>query len=413
MSFISRAEAKKRIENIISSQKPVKTGLTLPIRSGQTFDVYLIDIDYLVPNVRNDRIAWRIREWEAENNRKLSSDNQQDVEFVYELIEKESPKENKNTLKDLACKGQQIDGIITKDGIIIDGNRRATLLRKLFKGEASVYKKNLEDFRFFKAIVLSEDIDEKEIMALETRIQIGEDRKLGYNPICMYLKVDHLSKAGYNDQQIANYMNCKTKDVKEKREILKVMEEYLDSIEKPNHFTLLEGLEDQFIHTKDIFKKLDNGTYRVNDWDYSDEDVTDFKQVCYDYLRAKFEGKQYRAILLGNSIKTNGVFIQKDVWDSFREHHENIIEKNNPKNEKDWEILGKKQFAENLYNASKKLEDVLQEKDVSSIVNSIQSKMNNLTNRLEKNDEISNDDLEVLKQVNKAIYEILKGHKKI
>lgn len=173
MAFITREEAREKIKKIISEQTPIKTGQTLPIRSGTTFNVYLIPIEYLAPNVLNDRITWKIREWEAENGRKLSPNNQEDVEYVYDLIEKESPKDNDNTMKDLADKGQQVDGIITKEGIIIDGNRRATLLRKLFRGAASKYNKNLEDFRFFKAIVLSEDIDDKEIMALETRIQIG------------------------------------------------------------------------------------------------------------------------------------------------------------------------------------------------------------------------------------------------
>lgn len=311
MAFITRAEAKQKIEAILREQQPVKTGQTLPIRSGMTFNVYLIPVEYLAPNVLNDRIAWKIREFEAEKGRKLSPNNQEDVEFVYQLIENESPKENEKTLKDLAEKGQQVDGIITKDGIIIDGNRRATLLRKLFKGAATRFNKNLEDFRFFKAIVLSEDIDEKEIMALETRIQIGEDKKLDYNPICLYIKVDNLSAAEYNDQQIANYMNISESEVKERREIFRLMNEYLEAIGKPNHYTLLEGLEDQFINTKTVFKRMDNGTYAAYDWEYTDEDVANFKQVCYDYLRAKFEGKKYRDVLIGKPNKTNGVFVKK------------------------------------------------------------------------------------------------------
>ena len=131
MAFITREEAKIKIQNIVDNQQPVKTGITLPIRIGSTFDVYLIPLDYLAPNVLNDRIAWKTREWEAANHRKLSHDIQADIEYVYRLIEDETPKDNENTLKDLAEKGQQVDGIITKDGIIIDGNRRATLLRKL------------------------------------------------------------------------------------------------------------------------------------------------------------------------------------------------------------------------------------------------------------------------------------------
>ena len=145
--FISRAEAKEKIGSILRNQKPVKTGQTLPIRSGTTFDVYLIPVEYLAPNVLNDRISWKVREFEAETGRKLNPDNQEDVEFVFNLIENESPRENEKTIKDIAEKGQQVDGIITKNGIIIDGNRRAALLRKLFKGAATRFNKNLEEFR--------------------------------------------------------------------------------------------------------------------------------------------------------------------------------------------------------------------------------------------------------------------------
>ena len=411
MAFITREEAKQKIKAILDNQKPVKTGQTLPIRSGTTFNVYSIPIDYLAPNVLNDRIAWKIREFEAEKERKLSPNNQDDVEYVYDLIEKESPKENDKTLKDLAEKGQQVDGIITKDGIVIDGNRRATLLRKLFKGAASKFNKNLEEFRFFKAIVLSEDIDDKEIMALETRIQIGEDKKLDYNPICIYIKVDNLSKAEYNDQQIANYMNITESDVKERRETFKLMNEYLEAIGKPNHFTLLEGLEDQFINTKTVFKRMDNGTYATYDWDFTDEDVANFKQVCYDYLRAKFEGKKYRDILIGKPNKTNGVFIKKSVWDDFLKNHENIVDKNNPQNEKDWETLGKKQFAANLKNASEKLDDVINEKNVTSLINTILGKVRTLTECLKEDGELNSEDYDNLKQANSDIWQILKDYK--
>ena len=370
-----------------------------------------IPVEYLAPNVLNDRIAWKIREFEAEKGRKLSPNNQDDVEYVYDLIEQENPQENVKTLKDLAEKGQQVDGIITKDGIIIDGNRRATLLRKLFKGAASKFNKNLEDFRFFKAIVLSEDIDDKEIMALETRIQIGEDKKLDYNPICLYIKVDNLSSAEYNDQQIANYMNISESEVKDRREIFKLMNEYLEAIGKPNHYTLLDGLEDQFINTKTVFKRMDNGTYSTYDWEYSDEDVANFKQVCYDYLRAKFEGKKYREILIGKPNKTNGVFIKKSVWEDFLKNHENIIDRNDPQNEHDWELLGKKQFAQNLKDASNKLDDVLNEKNVTSLIGTIQSKVRSLKECLDESEELNSEDYNRLKDTNSILWQIIKDYK--
>jgi len=207
-------------------------------------------------------------------------------------------------------------------------------------------------------------------------------------------------------------MNCKESDVKERREIFKLMEEYLESIGKPNHYTLLEGLEDQFINTKTVFKRLDNGTYATYDsWEYTDEDVANFKQVCYDYMRAKFEGKKYRDILIGRPNKTNGVFIKKDIWEKFYENHESIIENNDPQNEKDWEILGKKQFVANLKDASQKLEEILVEKDVSSLINTIQLKVRSLIECIDKKNDMSDEDLETLKQVNSDLWKIIKEFK--
>src|SRR3546814_4095210 len=53
---------------------------------------------------------------------------------------------NKATLADLTSKGQQKPGIVSLDGVIIDGNRRAMLLRKL-EGES-------KSKQYFDAIIL-------------------------------------------------------------------------------------------------------------------------------------------------------------------------------------------------------------------------------------------------------------------
>lgn len=413
MNFMSREEAKIKIDNILNHSKPIKTGILLPIRRKSTFNVYSIPLEYLVPNIYNDRIAMKTREFEAFNNKELSLENKSDIEYIYELIEKESPNDNERTLRDLADKGQLVDGIITNDGIIIDGNRRATLLRKLFLGEARRFNENIENFRYFNAIVLTGDFDKSEIMSLETQIQIGEDRKVDYNPINLYIKVDNLTKVGYNDRQIASFMNVKESDVKNKREIFNLMNEYLSSIGKPNHFTLLDGLEDQFINTRSVFTKLDNNTYiTYDDWEYTEEDVVEFKQICYDYLRAKFEGKKYREILIGRPNKSDGVFIKKDVWEKFKTNHENIIEQNDPQNEADWELLGNNQFIKNLRNASKELEDTLQEKTVTTLVERIYAQIRSLYEILETQEEVLTDDLDKLDLVRKELVEILKQFKK-
>lgn len=407
--MISRDEAKIKIKDIVENDSNIiKTGITLPIKRGQTFNVYRIPLNLLVPNILNDRITWKIREYEAESGRKLSIDSAVDVDYLYNTILSENPGENSKTMADLARNGQQVDGVITNDGIIIDGNRRATLLRALFNGEASKYNKSVEDFRYFNAIVLPDDVDQKEIMALETMIQIGTDEKVGYNRICLYIKVDNLLAAGYKHAQIKEYMGLKSEnDVDNMKETFDLMVKYLESIGKPNHFTLLDGLEDQFLNTKTVFKKMDNGTYDAQ-WDYTPADVAEFKTVCFDYMRAKFEGKKYRDTLVGKPNKTDGVFIEKRVWDKFLQHHNDILDANEPETEDDWKLLGKKggKLDQNLNGAVKDLASVLNDKDIAKLITDVKVKVDRIDELLEGMDEVNSQDIEELRELSKAIYKI-------
>ena len=402
--MLTREEAKKKISEYISQHEPIKTGEKLPIRLGDTFNVYRIPIEYLVPNVLNDRIAWKIREFEAENGRKLSVENQADVDYVYKLIEEEHVTENERTIKDLALKGQQQHGVITNDGIIIDGNRRATLIRQLFNGKARDFNVDVEKFRYFETIVLDEDIPPHEIMALETSLQIGEDVKVKYNAINIYIKIDNLIRAGYNVAQIAQYMNEEESKIKQKISTFELMNVYLDTIGKPEHFTLLEGLEDQFIKTNIIFKKLDDKTYPA-DWDYTDIDVANFKTVAFDYIRNKYEGKEYRSVLLGSSTKADGVFSDENIWKDFYKEHTKIVDNATLKNESDWKLLTEP-FEMNLQKSYRLLTPILDDKNISTTIDAILSKINGLQELLLDRKTMEREDIDNLILIEQKIQDI-------
>ena len=107
----------------------------------------------------------------------------------------------KRTLQDLGRKGQQRPGIVTLDGVIIDGNRRAMLLRRL---EGKTNEK-----QYFEAIILPDayDENEKEIVRLETQYQLGEDAILDYGPLEKYLKAKRLKETlGIDVPEIAQLM---------------------------------------------------------------------------------------------------------------------------------------------------------------------------------------------------------------
>ena len=113
--------------------------------------------------------------------------------------------------------GQQRYGIVTSDGIIVDGNRRAMLLNRLFHqhDEMGLSYTQVEHCRYFLAIILPDDAEEKDIQQLETIYQMGEDDKLDYNPIEKYLKCKELKRLGFSDEDIAGFMSEKPGQIKE------------------------------------------------------------------------------------------------------------------------------------------------------------------------------------------------------
>lgn len=61
--------------------------------------------------------------------------------------------------------------------------------RLFYKREELGYSyEEVEKCKYFLAIILPDDAEEKDIQQLETIYQMGEDDKLDYNPIEKYLK---------------------------------------------------------------------------------------------------------------------------------------------------------------------------------------------------------------------------------
>lgn len=96
----------------------------------QKLPVYEIDLDYLIYNPYNGRIASRVKSYEKQN-KPLDATNIEDIKIIEQFLEDASSGSNKNTFESLFTQGQLRYGIVTKDGVIIDGNRRALLLRRV------------------------------------------------------------------------------------------------------------------------------------------------------------------------------------------------------------------------------------------------------------------------------------------
>ncbi len=91
--------------------------------------IFRIPLEYLTYNKYNGRILSRIKSFEKQSddlNPELVKDRKLIEEFLWNSTEDRTELKKKN----IAEYGQRETGIVTKDGIIIDGNRRASIFEQ-------------------------------------------------------------------------------------------------------------------------------------------------------------------------------------------------------------------------------------------------------------------------------------------
>ena len=163
-----------------------------------TMNVYKIPLDLLVYNKYNGRILSRTKSLETQSH-SIDEYSGEGKKVIERLLWDSRPDRNRKTQKNIIDFGQQKVGIITKDGIIIDGNRRAMLLNDIQNEGILSGKKYDKKYDYFKAVVLPVTLNENplEIEKLETSFQMGEDEELGYNATEKYLKAKELYNPTY------------------------------------------------------------------------------------------------------------------------------------------------------------------------------------------------------------------------
>jgi hypothetical protein len=224
----------QNIDRITKSEEEPLGVMEIPWKDKlEPMKVYKIPLDYLVYNKYNGRILSRTKSLERQH-RNIDVESEEGRKIIENLLWDSKVDRNKQTLHSIKTTGgQQKPGIITRDGIIIDGNRRAMLLRKSGM------------FTYFKAVILPVTLEENplEIEKLETSFQMGEDEKLGYNPIEKYLKAKGLYSTLAGEkysaqksnqiaiQKIADWMGEENSKIKEYLQVMETMDDYLDYLD--------------------------------------------------------------------------------------------------------------------------------------------------------------------------------------
>lgn len=321
-------ERKAALANIQENGKPCMTGIPLWYHgNSRIFNAYEIPLDYLIYNKLNGRIGSVVKSFERQNHT-LNPEDENDVQIIEKFLWESKEDANKKTRKSLLEEHQQKYGIVTAEGIIIDGNRRASLLNSL-RRDKGIDPNKKQHCNYFTAIILPVDADRKEILRLETTYQMGEDAKVDYNPIEKYLKCKDLSDEGFTRDEIASFMGDSRTNIDMYLGVLKLMDDYLQSYGYDGMYTLLDKNEDSFQKLYSALKGYSSGSVSSM-WDFNPEiDTVDLKMIAFDYIRCGFDQTDFRDIITkpSSSNPNRSFFACKDIWEAFRDEH---LKKINP-----------------------------------------------------------------------------------
>jgi hypothetical protein len=325
--MIPSAEARASyVKKIMAESAPIRTRRVY--YKGKTSDlkVYRFDLNNLIFNQYNDRIAVEMKTRYAKLGEVANIYTEELEDTICKILWEESLNRNISTLKNIENIGQQEPGVITLDGVIIDGNRRAMLLKKHLNNnwfEAGVIEEVLAD-------------NKKYIRELETQIQFGTDDKVDYEPINKYLKVkDFYDIDRLSIEQIADLFNEEKSKIKEYLDVMRLMDDYLKYIDAEGIYTLLKFIspgksgtkEGPLIDLRNNLSQLRNsgGKAKVA-WAYTESDVDDYQRLYFDYIRSECtDPKNLRLLAPAKTNSKGGVFMSEEIFKDLVSKHNNAI----------------------------------------------------------------------------------------
>lgn len=299
----------------------------------QDMDVFDVPTSYLKLNPVNTRILSKRLELESQNDNYFNDLEVQ--EKIEDWIWNGDISKNKKTKKDIEIKSQEKPAVITRDGLVVSGNRRLTIIRRINKEKGGDLK--------LKCVILGitysdSKQSEIDIRRLEYSLQTGEDEKVNYDPIEKHLSannyVEKYIETGLLDKEVAaNDLNFDSiGEFNKSAGIGKLMNEYLEHHDYPKKYSRLYG-------KTELLEKLYT-TYSANknsnrSWDADEADIEDYKIIGFDLVRWVYnsdkevsrewsDARLIRDLYFTNSRKKNTVFSNRSVFEYVREQHEEL-----------------------------------------------------------------------------------------
>ena len=227
------------LRDIKNRQQPIATKKINIGGQVKNENVYRIPLNQLYYNDQNGRIGTWISKYESENG-SISELPLEEYNMVIEDFIIQSDKAKFKTTKDNIRQLSQLEtGVVFYDGRVIDGNRRFTCLRQLARETGD------QKYNYFEAVILDENITEKNIKLMELTLQHGQESKVDYNAIEKLVSIykDIIKNKLTTIAEYATSMATSISKVQKDVELAKLMEDFLEYINAPEQFYIARDLE--------------------------------------------------------------------------------------------------------------------------------------------------------------------------
>lgn len=134
MSVLPRTVRLERLRSLLADKGKATGNQKLFYKNTlESHPTFRVDLEWLIYNEHNGRLESEMLTWKKQNSIEDGIDDSELNDQIDKFLWNVNVTKNKQTLEDLEQKGQLRPAIVTLDGVIIDGNRRAMLLRRAKK----------------------------------------------------------------------------------------------------------------------------------------------------------------------------------------------------------------------------------------------------------------------------------------
>jgi len=277
-----------RIDKYISDHPESKLKNEFPLSlkgKKKKLTIYKLPMDLLFYNIRNGRFAAEYKELVKREGGHLQPEKKEDAKKIKQLLLGLEPTETTRTYNDIKVRGQWNCGVITKDGYVIDGNRRMSIISKLYEDTGA------EEWKYLDVARLDEAISPEDLWTLEAGIQLGKDEIVRYGPINDLLKLREGIEAGLSEKSIVNtlYGYDKEEEIKDKLNRLELIDQYLKFMGISEKYSKVKNKVEHFINLQNIIRECKSR-------EFEPERIVKIKNVSFQLIKEGISHLELRKI---------------------------------------------------------------------------------------------------------------------